>query len=249
MVVLRTFNKYIFECLLSAPINYSPSSITWGFLIFTGSYLICKTLFAARWFQKGERKMKKFNVKALVSMGMLSSLAYVLMLLNFPIPPFPSFLKIDFSDLPALVAALIYGPVGGVIVEFLKNVLDYFTTGNETGVPIGHISNFVAGLLFILPTYFIYQKLKTKKGMTFALIIGTVTMAALMSLLNYFVFLPAYTWFLNAEAMTSSALKDTIVMGVLPFNIVKGIFMSIVFMLVFAKLHSWIGKQASLKSV
>lgn len=192
--------------------------------------------------------MKKLNVRSLVLIGMLSSLAYVLMLLNFPIPPFPKFLLIDFSDLPALIATLILGPVAGILVELIKNILDYFMTGSETGIPIGHASNFVAGLLFILPTYYIYQKVKTKKGMTFALVIGTVTMAILMSVLNYFVFLPAYTYFVNMPAMAAKEAVQYIAAGILPFNIVKGLAMSIVFMLIFTRLHNWIGKQASYRN-
>ena len=88
--------------------------------------------------------MKKFSVKALVAIGMLSSISYVLMLLNFPLPPFPNFLMIDFSDIPALIAALIFGPVAGILVELFKNILDYFMTGSATGVPVGNIANFVA---------------------------------------------------------------------------------------------------------
>lgn len=198
---------------------------------------------------RGERKMKKYNLKTLVTIGMLSSLAFVLMLLNFPIPPFPKFLLVDFSDIPALIAAIIYGPGAAVLVELIKNVLDYVLTSSETGIPIGHFSNFIAGLLMVLPTYFIYQKLKSKKGMTFGLIFGTITMAVLMSLLNYFVFLPAYTFFLNAPAMSGAETRQMIVAGILPFNIVKGALVSIVFMLLFRRMGTWIGKQASYRSV
>src|SRR5690554_5960515 len=134
--------------------------------------------------------MRKNSVKTLVAIGMLSAIAYVLMLLKFPILPAASFLKLDFSDIPALIAALVFGPGAGILVEFLKNVLDYFMTGSETGVPVGHISNFIAGVLFIVPAYYIYQKLRTNKGMTFALIAATVIMSLIMSVLNYFVFLP-----------------------------------------------------------
>ncbi|WP_301281715.1 ECF transporter S component [Lysinibacillus capsici] len=89
--------------------------------------------------------MKKLNIKSMVAIGMLSSISYVLMLLNFPIPPFPQFLMIDFSDIPALIAALIFGPAAGILVELIKNILDYFMTGSATGVPVGHIANFAAG--------------------------------------------------------------------------------------------------------
>jgi riboflavin transporter len=192
--------------------------------------------------------MKKFSVKAMVSIGMLSSISYVLMLLNFPLPPFPKFLMVDFSDIPALIAALIFGPAAGILVELIKNMLDYFMTGSETGVPVGHAANFVAGVLFILPTYYIYQRLKTKKGMTFALVAGTVSMAILMSVLNYYVFLPAYTIFLNMPAMSGPETRQLIVAGILPFNIVKGILMSIVFMLMFSRMMTWIERQQSLKN-
>jgi len=187
--------------------------------------------------------MKKFSVKALVSIGMLSSISYVLMLLNFPIPPFPNFLMIDFSDIPALIAALIFGPAAGVLVELFKNILDYFMTGSATGVPVGHIANFVAGILFVLPAYYIYNKLKTKKGMTLALVIATVLMSIVMSFLNYYVIMPAYTLFLNMPAMAAPELKTMIVTGILPFNIFKGLLISLVFMLLFSRMSTWISRQ------
>ncbi|MBT2686935.1 ECF transporter S component [Bacillus sp. ISL-47] len=192
--------------------------------------------------------MKKLNIKALVSIGMLSSISYILMLLNFPIPPFPQFLMIDFSDIPALIAALIFGPAAGILVEFIKNILDYFMTGSATGVPVGHIANFAAGILFVLPTYYVYNKLKTKKGMTFGLVIGTMFMAVIMSVLNYFIILPAYTFFLNFPSMSAPEMRTMIVTGILPFNIVKGLIISIVFMLLFTRMGTWVNKQATLKN-
>lgn len=192
--------------------------------------------------------MKRFSVKALVSIGMLSSIAYVLMLLNFPLPPFPQFLMIDFSDIPALIAALIFGPLAGILVELFKNVLDYFMTGSATGVPVGHISNFIAGILFVLPTYYVYNKLKSRKGMTFGLVAGTVIMAVVMSILNFFIILPAYTFFLNAPAMSAPEMRTMIVTGILPFNIVKGLIITTVFMLIFARMSTWINKQGTYKN-
>ncbi|WP_370224804.1 ECF transporter S component [Cytobacillus sp.] len=192
--------------------------------------------------------MKKLNIKSMVAIGMLSSISYVLMLLNFPIPPFPQFLMIDFSDIPALIAALIFGPAAGILVELIKNILDYFMTGSATGVPVGHIANFAAGILFVLPTYYVYSKLKTKKGMTFGLVIGTMVMAVIMSVLNYLVILPAYTFFLNFPAMSAPEMRTMIVTGILPFNILKGLIISIVFMLIFTRMRTWVEKQAVIKS-
>ncbi|MFE8695616.1 ECF transporter S component [Cytobacillus sp. FJAT-53684] len=192
--------------------------------------------------------MKKLTIKAFVGIGMLSSISYILMLLNFPIPPFPGFLMIDFSDIPALIAVLIFGPVAGILVELFKNILDYFMTGSATGVPVGHIANFVAGILYILPTYYVYNKLKTKKGMTFGLVVGTLIMAIIMSVLNYFVIYPAYTFFLNMPAMSAPEIRTVVVTAILPFNIVKGLLITIVFMLLFARMSPWINKQNSYRN-
>lgn len=191
--------------------------------------------------------MKKLSIKAFVSIGMLSSIAFILMLLNFPLPPFPNFLMVDFSDIPALIAALIYGPVAAILVELFKNVLDYVLTSSETGIPVGHLSNFVAGVIFVVPTYYIYERLKTKKGMTFALIAATVIMAVVMSVLNYFIVLPAYTLFMGFPAMSGEEIRQLVVVGILPFNIIKGIMISIVFMLLFTRMSTWIGKQRALQ--
>lgn len=191
--------------------------------------------------------MKKFGVKGFVTIGMLSSIGFVLMLLNFPLPPFPKFLMVDFSDIPALIAALIYGPAAAVLVELFKNILDYILTSSETGIPVGHLSNFLAGILFVIPTYYIYEKLKTKKGMTLALIIGTVIMAVAMSILNYFIILPAYTLLMGFPAMSGEETRQMIVAGILPFNLIKGVIISVVFMLLFARMSTWIGKQKALR--
>jgi riboflavin transporter len=195
--------------------------------------------------KKGESSLKKNNVRKLVSIAMLSSIAYILMFLNFPVPPFPAFLKIDFSDLPALIGAIIFGPMAGVLIELMKNVLDYFIKGSETGVPVGHIANFLAGLLYILPIYYVYNKVKSKKGMTVALVLGSFVMAVVMSILNYLVILPAYTFFLGMPAMSGPEVRQYIVAGILPFNLIKGIAMSVLFMLLFTRMGTWMNKQAT----
>ncbi|RFU63143.1 ECF transporter S component [Peribacillus saganii] len=192
--------------------------------------------------------MKNNKVRTLVGIGMFSSIAYILMLMNFPFPGFPQFLLVDFSDIPALIAALIFGPVAGILVELIKNILDFIMTGSPTGVPVGHIANFVAGILFVLPSYFVYKKMASKKGMTAALIAGTLSMSILMGVLNYFVFLPAYTIFMGWEAMSAPDARQFIATAILPFNLVKGALITIVFMLLFVRLQTWISKQSQYRN-
>ncbi|WP_050615464.1 ECF transporter S component [Bacillus testis] len=184
--------------------------------------------------------MKDMNLKRFVAIAMFSSIAYILMLLNFPMPGFPVFLNVDFSDIPALLAAVIYGPLAGIVVEMLKNILDYAMTGSETGVPIGHMANFIAGIAFVLPSYFIYKKFTSKRGLVAGLSVATVFMAVLMGVLNYFVILPAYATFANWGVMTSAETRAMVITAIFPFNLIKGVLVTSITLILFGKLKGWL---------
>ncbi|MFN2745555.1 MULTISPECIES: ECF transporter S component [Bacillus] len=184
--------------------------------------------------------MKHTRVRRLVSISMLSSIAFILMMLSFPILGAFPYLKIDFSDIPALIAVILYGPGAGIAVEAVKNVLNYFIAGSASGVPIDQTANFVAGVLFIMPAALLLKKTNSAKGFVTALFAGTILMALSMSILNYVLFLPAYTWFLNAPALSAGALKTTILAGILPFNIIKGLAVALVSTAIFLQLKPWL---------
>ena len=191
---------------------------------------------------KGEDFMSKQNKKLrlFVTIAMLSSISFVLMLFNFPLPGFPAFLQIDFSDVPALIATLTMGPVAGVTVELIKNILDWIYSGLPTGMPVGHIANFVTGILFIFPVYFIYKKFTSVTGLTVGLIVGTIVMSVGMAFLNYVAFLPMYGYFMNfhVDDMLGMAVK-----AILPFNLLKGVMLIIIVTVLFRTMNKWIGQQ------
>ncbi|TFE00039.1 ECF transporter S component [Jeotgalibacillus sp. R-1-5s-1] len=179
------------------------------------------------------------NTQLLVKLSMFSAIAFVLMLLNFPLPFLPDFLKIDFSDVPALLAALLFSPMAGVIVEALKNILYYLFRGS--GIPIGELSNFIAGCAFILPVAFFYHKRKTKGALAKGLISGTLLMVTLLAVLNYFLILPAYAWFFGMDFMLDPTVKLSTTLGaIIPFNLIKAAFVSALFIPIFVKLRPWI---------
>ncbi|HWO75829.1 MAG TPA: ECF transporter S component [Bacillus sp. (in: firmicutes)] len=188
--------------------------------------------------------MRGSKIQKMAGIGVLSSIAYILMLLNFPLPGFPTFLKIDFSDIPALLATLLMGPAAGILVEFIKCGLDYIITGSETAIPIGQLANFIAGVMLIMPAYFIYKKMQSKLGLSVGLVSGTLIMTFVMSLLNYFVLLPAYTLLLNFPAMSTAEMKSLITAAIIPFNMIKGLIVAGVFLIIFTRLQSWIQKQS-----
>lgn len=192
--------------------------------------------------------MRNKKLQSMLVIGMLSSISFILMLFNFPLPALPSFLKVDFSDVPALIAAITMGPAAGILVAAFKNMLDWLFSGSPTGVPVGHLANFTTSLLFILPVYAVYRKVSSLRGLGFGLAAGTLSMAVGMSILNYYVFLPMYTYFLNMPEMTGSVLMESIVLGILPFNIIKGILLTMAVVLLFRNMQPWIDKQRTLYS-
>ncbi|MBD7962826.1 ECF transporter S component [Fictibacillus sp. Sa2CUA10] len=179
----------------------------------------------------------------MVAVSMLSTIAYVLMMLDFPFPGLPPFLKIDFSEVPALLAAIIFGPAAGIMVEAIKNVLHYGIVGSFTGVPVGQIANFVAGILFILPVSYLFRKKNSVKRLSAGLILGTVLMTFMMGLLNYLIILPAYTWFLGADPMSSQMMLDLILKGITPFNLIKGTIITLLFVALYNRMQPWVMKQ------
>jgi riboflavin transporter len=191
--------------------------------------------------EKERRMMQQSKVRKHVTVGMLSSIAYLLMMLDFPFPGLPSFLQIDFSDVPALISAIVFGPSAGLMVEAIKNILYYLIHGS--GVPVGEISNFIAGSLFILPSAYIYRRFQSQKGLLIGLGIGTMLMTVVMSILNYYVIMPAYTFFLNMPVMSQEATRQFVVAAVLPFNLLKGVIVTLLLLVIMTKIKTWLTNQ------
>lgn len=189
-------------------------------------------------------KSQSSNLLKLIILALLGTISLVLLFINFPLPFLPPYLKIDFSEVPALIAALLFTPMAGIIVEAIKNLLYLIFTG--AGDPIGVVANFVAGVLFVVPISMVYHKFKGNKSLVSGLITGTVVMALGMSVLNYFIILPAYSWFMGWETMSSTVKLSTVLIGVLPFNVVKGIILAVLFVPLFMKLKPWIEQKRAM---
>lgn len=192
--------------------------------------------------------MEKTKTQAIVKVGFLSATAFILMYLEFQVPLFPGFLKLDFSDVPALVASFAMGPLYGVMVELIKNILH--ATITQSG-GIGEIANFAVGSIFVYTAGIIYQRKKTRSNALISMVIATLVMAFSASLLNYYVFLPLYQkvmgWPMDAIINMSRAANKNIVdvktlisYGIFPFNVLKGIVLSVITLLVYKKLSLFI---------
>lgn len=131
----------------------------------------------------------QFNTRHLTAIAMLSAASYVLYLLGFKIHIVPSHLTMDFSELPAVIAALSMGPLAGVLVCLIKNIFHLLISHTMW---IGELSNFILGAAFCVSTGLIYKRKKTKKNAIVALICGSVIMALISIPSNYFLIYPLY---------------------------------------------------------
>jgi len=192
---------------------------------------------------KEEKSVQKSSSTRLVRMiviSLLAALSLVLFFISFPLPLLPPYLKVDFSDVPALIAGLIFSPLAGIIVVLLKNAIYFIATGATD--PAGVLANFIAGSVFIFPVAYLYHRYSGIKSIIYGLVIGTFIMTIVMSVLNYFFILPAYALLMNLE-MTTTIKLATVMGGVLPFNLIKGIIVGLLFSLLFLKMKEWIEQK------
>ena len=187
-----------------------------------------------------------WTTRNMVKIAVLGVIGMVLMFFDIPAFFAPGFLKIDLADLPALIGAFAMGPMAGVIVQLVKNLLSIFIEGTTTG-GIGELSNFIVGSTFVYVAGFIYYKKKTLKTAVVGLILGVLAMTILATLSNYYVVFPLYAkifgWPMEKIIGMGSAVnkfvidyKSLILFAVVPFNLVKGTIVSIVTLLVYKKI-------------
>ena len=191
--------------------------------------------------------MKKDTTHNLTVAAMLSAVAFILMFIEFPIPMLiPAFIKMDFSDLPALLGAFALGPVYGVIISFMKNLLHIVIKGTSTAC-VGELSNFILGAIFSAVAGYLYKHHKSRKTAIIGAVAGAVAMGVLSVPSNYFVVYPAYVQFYHMpleailgmyQAILTSAdsLIKCLILFNLPFTLVKGLLDAVLCMLIYKPL-------------
>ena len=129
------------------------------------------------------------RIRKLVMTALLSALATVLMFVSFSVPFVPSFIKLDLSELPALIAAFSMGPLSGVAVCLVKNLVNLLFTYS---MGVGELCNFLLGVAFVLPAGLIYKKRNDRKGALIGALTGALTMGVISIFINYYLVYPVY---------------------------------------------------------
>ncbi len=140
----------------------------------------------------------KVNVRKLTVTALMGAAATVLMFISFGLPFLPPYLKFDFSELPALLAAFALGPASGATVCLIKNLINLFAT--TTG-GVGELCNFLIGICFVIPAGWLYRKKPNRRGAVLGAVLGLVISTVFSVFINYYVVYPAYMQVLKEEAI------------------------------------------------
>ncbi len=186
------------------------------------------------------RQNKIINVRYLTVTAMLSAIAFVLMLFDFPIAfLIPSFIQMDFSELPALIGSFAMGPACGVMVCLIKNVL-HLTVSSTGGV--GELSNFILGTAFVLPAGLIYKHKKSRKSALAGSLLGAAFMAVISVFSNYLFVYPFYYNFMPEETILAAyqailpsmkSILQCLIFFNMPFTFVKGLLSVVITFLIY----------------
>ena len=194
-------------------------------------------------------KTGKWSIQKLIYTAMLAAVAGVLMSLEFSVPMMPPFYKVDFSDVPSVIAVFLMGPVSRICAEVIKLLIKLITVGTNT-MYVGELANLIAAFLFVWPLWFLYQKLgANRKAAVEALLLSIVIRTACACFINANITLPLYAKAMSLPldevirmvASVNPAIKDLngfIILATIPFNVLKVGLNYIVGQLLFVRLRA-----------
>ncbi|MEG0338996.1 MAG: ECF transporter S component [Oscillospiraceae bacterium] len=199
--------------------------------------------------------MKKqiISTRKLTAMALFAAISTILMYIEVPIPFMPPFLKLDVSAVPIMVGAFAFGPVEGVVMALIKSLVHLLSTQT---MGVGELADFLITGSFALTAGLIYRKNKTKKEAVIACFASIISITVMGTLANYFILLPfyavAYHMPLEAVIATCSAVNPAItslgtyiLLGIVPFNLLKGTVVAVLTFIVYKKISVYLHKYIS----
>lgn len=200
-----------------------------------------------------------FTATRIAVIAMFATVAGILYAFGFPInAAFPSWLELNFSDIPALIGTFALGPLSGGIIVFVKILVKLIIKGTST-VFIGEFADLIIGLAFVVPAGLIYKKHRTFRGALLGMGIGSLCSVALSILSNWLVLVPYYVevsfhgnWEILLEPMRllfgDSVTRETFYtyylwVSVLPFNLMRCLIAVLVTLPVYKRISKLINRM------
>jgi riboflavin transporter FmnP len=197
--------------------------------------------------KKNGKKEKVLTTRKIAVIGVMSAIASVLMLFEFPIVNIVPFYKLDLSELPILLCAFAYGPMAGVIAEAVKIFVNLLLDGTTTAF-VGELANFIVGSTFVITASTIYHCKKNKTMAIIACVVATVVLVAVAAPLNGIYLVPKFAeiFGMPLEAIIAEGTKINpkvdgiwmfVLFNVVPINLLKGVAVSLITILLYHPLR------------
>ncbi|MDY4575962.1 MAG: ECF transporter S component [Intestinibacter sp.] len=190
-------------------------------------------------------KQTKVSTRLIAQIGILAAISYLLRFFEIPLPIFPPFLRIDLSDVVAVFGGISMGPVAGFVIVVIKNLLQAIT-GSTTG-GVGEIANVLIAGPYVLMICLFCRKVKSYKNVLIGAVLGTIAMAIVGAVVDYFIVFPLYAKvmvpmevIIQMGTVLNPRVTDLfsfMIWLVVPFNIVKGAIMTVVILPLYKKVE------------
>ena len=177
-------------------------------------------------------KLNRASTVRLTTLGMLAAVSLVLVFFNFPLFPAVPFLKFDFADTPILISSILFGPIPSLAVLFVVSVIQAFLLGGDSY--LGCIMHLVASGAMVVVAGLICRKGAKNSRSILGLVLGALTMTALMIPMNYLI-TPLYLGGHSAENI--SLISSLMLPAIIPFNLIKSFVNCLLSFIVFKALR------------
>lgn len=192
------------------------------------------------------KQSSKTLTRKIAISAMLAAIGVILQMLEIPLPFIPNFIKLDFSDLPGFIGAFVCGPLAGVLITLIRNVIHIFM-GSSAG--IGELSNFILSASFVLTAGLIYKKMPNIKGVLIGGVAGAVIMGIVSFPVNNFIIYPLYYSVMGfpQEAIlqmyqairpSTKSIAEALIVFNVPFTIAKGLISVIITSIIYKPLEN-----------
>ncbi len=183
--------------------------------------------------------------------GVFAAISTILMFIEMPVPFMPPFLKVDLSGVPILIMGFMYGPLPAIYVTCIKDIIHMFSS--QTGC-VGELADIIVLSSFAIVSSLLYRRNSSFKGVALSVAAGVVTITIVGSLANKFMLIPFYAKIMPLEAIIDAcsavnpminSINAYVIFGAAPFNLIKGIILSVLTLLLYKKMSGFIRSRVA----
>lgn len=191
------------------------------------------------------------KVQMITLVGVFAAISTILMFFEMPLPFMPPFLKVDLSGVPILIMGFMYGPIPAIYVTVIKDIVHMFSS--QTGC-VGELADIIVLSSFAVVSSLIFRRNRSTKGVALSVLAGAATITVVGSLANKFMLIPFYSKIMPLQAIIDAcsavnpminSLNAYVIFGAAPFNLIKGLILSVMTLLLYRKMSSFINSRIS----